>query len=40
MLVVLYHAAVTLVPEMYPLVSVGQTGVAFFFMLSVLAVRG
>ncbi|MFE4543435.1 acyltransferase family protein [Arthrobacter sp. NPDC056727] len=34
MLVVLYHAAVTLVPEMYPLVSMGQTGVTFFFMLS------
>jgi peptidoglycan/LPS O-acetylase OafA/YrhL len=34
MLVVLYHAAVTLVPEMYPLVSMGQTGVTFFFLLS------
>jgi peptidoglycan/LPS O-acetylase OafA/YrhL len=34
MLVVIYHAAVTLVPEMYPLVSMGQTGVTFFFMLS------
>jgi peptidoglycan/LPS O-acetylase OafA/YrhL len=34
MLVVLYHAAVTLVPEMYPLESMGQTGVTFFFMLS------
>ncbi|RAM35807.1 acyltransferase [Arthrobacter globiformis] len=34
MLVVSYHAAVTLVPEMYPLVSMGQTGVTFFFMLS------
>ncbi|MFC9350492.1 acyltransferase family protein [Arthrobacter sp. NPDC057013] len=34
MLVVLYHASVTLVPEMYPLVSMGQTGVTFFFMLS------
>ena len=34
MLVVMYHAAVTLVPEMYPLVSMGQTGVTFFFMLS------
>ncbi|MDQ1059894.1 peptidoglycan/LPS O-acetylase OafA/YrhL [Arthrobacter globiformis] len=34
MLVVLYHAAVTLVPEVYPLVSMGQTGVTFFFMLS------
>ncbi|UKA56550.1 acyltransferase [Arthrobacter sp. FW305-BF8] len=34
MLVVLYHAAVTLVPEAYPLVSMGQTGVTFFFMLS------
>lgn len=34
MLVVLYHAAVTLVPELYPLVSMGQTGVTFFFMLS------
>jgi peptidoglycan/LPS O-acetylase OafA/YrhL len=33
-LVVLYHASVTLVPEMYPLVSMGQTGVTFFFMLS------
>ncbi|WP_395398573.1 acyltransferase family protein [Arthrobacter sp. UC242_113] len=34
MLVVLYHASVTLVPEMYPLVSMGQTGVTFFFLLS------
>lgn len=34
MLVVVYHAAVTLVPEVYPLVSMGQTGVTFFFMLS------
>ncbi|APX02903.1 hypothetical protein BWQ92_15350 [Arthrobacter sp. QXT-31] len=34
MLVVLYHAAVTVVPEMYPLVSMGQTGVTFFFLLS------
>jgi peptidoglycan/LPS O-acetylase OafA/YrhL len=33
-LVVLYHASVTLVPEMYPLVSMGQTGVTFFFLLS------
>jgi peptidoglycan/LPS O-acetylase OafA/YrhL len=32
--VVLYHASVTLVPEMYPLVSMGQTGVTFFFLLS------
>ncbi|MDQ0866504.1 peptidoglycan/LPS O-acetylase OafA/YrhL [Arthrobacter globiformis] len=31
---VLYHASVTLVPEMYPLVSMGQTGVTFFFLLS------
>ncbi|CAH0267690.1 O-acetyltransferase OatA [Arthrobacter sp. Bi83] len=34
MLVVLYHASVTLVPEMFPLVSMGQTGVTFFFILS------
>lgn len=34
MLVVLYHASVTLVPEMFPLVSMGQTGVTFFFVLS------
>ncbi|TSE14732.1 acyltransferase [Arthrobacter sp. KBS0703] len=33
-LVVSYHASVTLVPEMFPLVSVGQTGVTFFFVLS------
>jgi peptidoglycan/LPS O-acetylase OafA/YrhL len=33
-LVVLYHASVTLVPEVYPLVSMGQTGVTFFFLLS------
>lgn len=34
MLVVLYHASVTLVPEMFRLVSMGQTGVTFFFILS------
>lgn len=34
MLVVLYRAAVTRVPEIYPLASMGQTGMTFFFMLS------
>lgn len=32
--VVLYHTSVQLLPEMKPAVSMGQTGVAFFFALS------
>jgi peptidoglycan/LPS O-acetylase OafA/YrhL len=34
MLVVIYHAAVTLVPEMHRILSMGQTDVTFFFLLS------